>query len=92
MKRKLSTKERDEVVTKGYLEDQDFVTKQYIEEQNFVTKDYLDMRLETFQKDMYQHITALMEHNREQTLVLIDAFQGRFERIERRLDIGAWGA
>ena len=95
MKNKIYPKEREETVTKGFFEDyldsKNYVTKEYLDSKNYVTKEYLnqtlDNRFETFQKDMYQHIGALMEHNREQTLLLIDAFQSRFERIERHLDL-----
>lgn len=118
MNKKLSTKEREEIVTKGffvdYLETKEYVTesrlreildsKNYVTEdflveyvhaildsKNYITKDYLDMRFEKAQKTTHQYMQALMEHSREQTLVLIDAFQGRFERIERRLDLKPWG-
>jgi hypothetical protein len=102
MNKKLSTKERGETVTKGflvdYLETKEYVTVSRLEEildsKNYVTKDYLEQTLDTrfnaFQKDMHQHLNALMEHNREQTLILIEAFQGRFERIERHVDLEPW--
>ena len=52
MKKKLSQKERGEVVTKGFLEDyldktlesKNYVTKDYLESKNFVTKEYLDQQ------------------------------------------------
>lgn len=58
--KKLSSKERNQVVTKGYLTDHleevGMVTKDflvdYLEKQNYVTKDFLDDRLEKFGKDL----------------------------------------
>lgn len=42
--KKVSQKEREEVATKGFLQDQDFVTKEFLQEQNFVTKDFLQQQ------------------------------------------------
>jgi hypothetical protein len=87
MNKKLSPKERKESVTKGFLVD-------YLQSMEYVTesklKEILDDRFSKFQKDIHQHLNALMEHNREQTLTLIEAFQGRFERIERHVDLAPW--
>ncbi len=108
---KLSQKERDEVVTKGYLEDvldqRNFVNKDYfhntlnlvLESKNYSTNDRLDMVIEEVAsiktqlsqmqielgEDNRRHMSALMEDNRHQISLLIEAFEARFERIERKV-------
>jgi CRISPR/Cas system type I-B associated protein Csh2 (Cas7 group RAMP superfamily) len=96
MSKKLSKKERGEVVTKGYLHDvlddklRNYVTKDYMESKNYVTKDYLDERFIKFRKeinkDFAHHTGVLMEDNHDTIKTLIEAFENRFERIDRRLD------
>jgi hypothetical protein len=48
MKKKLSQKERGEVVTKGFLKDyldsKNYITKDYLDSKNYITKDYLDSK------------------------------------------------
>lgn len=91
MEKKLSTNEREEVVTKGYLEDfmesRQYVTKEYMESKQYVTKDYLDDRLDKHQKEYFTHIEALMEDYHGRMYTLVELFERRFERVEHRLDI-----
>ena len=99
MKRKLSQKERGEVVTKGFLEDyidsKDFVTKDYLdqvlESKNYVTKNYLHQTLEeTFSKyrqENRRHLEALMEDYHQRVYPLVELFDARFERIERKIGL-----
>lgn len=99
MKKKLSQKERGEVVTKGFLEDyldktlesKNYVTKDYLTQQNFVTKDWaLDMS-ETFEKRIVEefrnHTGALMEFHAHQNQLIVDALVSRIERIERHVGL-----
>jgi hypothetical protein len=73
MKKKLSQKEREEVVTKGYLSD-------VLEERNYITKDYFEEHLESTinkalekqSKEFYQHMEALMEHQMNQLQVFME--------------------
>lgn len=96
MKQIVSPEEREEVVTKGFLVDymqsMEYVTESRLKE---ILDKTLDDRFSSFQKDLYQHmhqhIGALMEDNHHQVQILIEAFQGRFERIERRMDLKPWG-
>ena len=40
--KKLTQEERDEVSTKGWIEEQDFATKGWIEDQDFATKSWIE--------------------------------------------------
>ncbi len=86
-KKKLSKKERNEAVTKGFIEDQGFVTKGYLEdvlnEKDYVTKSYMHEAFEVLDHKMQHYTTVVMEDNRAQTLKLIEAFDSRFIRLER---------
>lgn len=79
---KLSQKERNELVTKGYLED-------ILERKQYATKEYVHDAFEQMKKEMQQHVTALMEDNRHQIKLLFEAFEykfeARFQRIEKTL-------
>lgn len=68
--RKLSKKERGEVVTKGYLEDAGMVTKDFfvdylektLESKNYVTKDYLENRFIDFRKEIKNDMRDLRKN------------------------------
>jgi len=77
--KKLSQKERMEVVTKGFLFD-------CFDERGYATKEYVKEMFEYYQKDMKQHITALMEYNAHYFQAIIETLSGRFERNEEKLD------
>lgn len=64
--KKLSQKEREEVATKGFLED------------HYVTKDYLDMRLKELSLDFRQHLDSLMGHQMHQLEILIEQMDDRY--------------
>ena len=64
--KKLSQKEREEVATKGFLED------------HYVTKYYLDMRLKEQLLDFRQHLDTLMEHQMHQLQVLMEQMDERY--------------
>lgn len=106
-KRKLSSKESKELVTKGYLEEvlesKNYVTKGYfydtlekvLESKDYATNDRLDMVIEEvaslkvqvteFREESFRHMSALMEDNRHQFRLFMEAFEARFERIERKV-------
>jgi len=80
MKRKLSKKEYNEVVTKGYfLEVLDsHVTKEYLDKklENYVTKDHLEERLTAFTE-------TIMGEFRSQIKMVIEYLQTVIERYDR---------
>ena len=106
-KKKLSQKERNESVTKGYLEDQDYVTKEYfhdtleatLDKKDYATKDYvgasfeaMDLKFQGYMEDSRRHMTMLMEDNRHQIRLLMEGTNARFERIERHVGLEPWAA
>lgn len=86
MNKKLTKKEREEVVTKGYLNDylesQNYVTKQYLDEklENYVTKDYLDERFKYY-------VDVLKEVNNDKFEVIFEELRAIREENSRRLEI-----
>jgi len=91
MKKKLSQKERSEVVSKGFLED-------YLESKNYVTKDWAYKMFETFekriltsfdekinqvQKENRQYFETLLEYMDEKFNIFLEKVDARIERIER---------
>jgi len=62
-----------------------------LEEKQYVWKGYLDERFVKFRKEINEdfktHTAVLMEDNHDTIKMLIEAFENRFERIERKLDI-----
>lgn len=80
MSKKLSKKEREKVVTKGYLEDKDYVTKDYLDKKldNYVTKDYLDIRLNELSKEFKDYVSALIEHQTHQLQTFYEGFDNRY--------------
>ncbi len=85
----LSQKERGELVTKGYFHD---TLEEVLESKNYATNDRLDMVIEEVaslkvevtesREESLRHMSALMEDNRHQISLLIEAFEARFEWIE----------
>lgn len=85
---KLSSKERKEPVTKGYFND-------VLESRNYAKNERLDMVIEEVAEikvklielgeENRRHMSALMEDNHHKFRLLIEAFEARFERIERKL-------
>lgn len=90
---KLSKKEREEVVTKGHLEDQDYVTKDflvdYLESNNYVTKDYLDKKFSHYfqliSEDFSHKITGAIEGLEMRMDVKFARIDERFDRLEKRM-------
>ena len=88
MKINLSKKQREEVATKGFVAD---VLDEKLSQ--YVTKDYLKNEFTLFRKefrkeinsDFERHVGALMESNQDAIMMVIEAFQNRFEQIENRL-------
>jgi hypothetical protein len=86
MKKKLSQKEREETVTKGFLSDclEDTVTKGFLSDclKDYVTKDYLtetiNNAMEKQAKDFYQHMDALMEHHMHMLQVFMENMDDRY--------------
>lgn len=90
MEKKISKKEREEVVTKGflvdYLDSKDYITKDYLDSQNYVTKDYFETRLESTinkalekqSKEFYRHMEALMEHHMHSLQVFMENMDERY--------------
>jgi hypothetical protein len=95
--KKLTKKERGEVVTKGYLFDS-------LDERDYVTKDFLmnefkpqfknELKTELIEElqivindSFARHIQALMEDNHATIMTLIESFENRFERIEKHVGL-----
>ncbi len=82
MKRKMSPKEREEVVTKGFLIDQKYLTLKTLEEimdpKNRVTKESLEKRLALLSSDFRQHLETLMEHQINQLQILMEQMDERY--------------
>lgn len=96
MNKKLTKKEREEVVTKGYLEDQDYVTKQYLDEklEKYVTKDYLDEKFDYFAgalrdefQDKFQIIFEELRAIREENGRRLEICESRLDRVESKFGI-----
>jgi hypothetical protein len=83
MRKKLSQKERDEAVTKGFLED---YLDEVLESKNYITKDYFEERLESTitkalekqSKDFYQHMDALIEHQLHSLQTFMESMDDRY--------------
>ena len=98
-KKKLTQKERNEAVTKGYLEDRDYVTKDYIHDSFAAMElrmerrfDLIDQKFELLREESYRHMVSLMEDNRHQIRILMEGNNIRFERIERHVGLEPWVA
>lgn len=87
-------------VTKDFLKSQNYVTKDFLKSQNYVTERYLDQKLEKYvtkdwasemfeiyDKRAQDRMETLMEDNRDAIKSIVEAFESRFERIERKLEI-----
>ena len=79
MKKKLSQKEREEVVTKGFLED-------YLDSKDYATKAHVQEIFNYYQSDMKHHIDSLIERQHDYFRAIIETLEGRFERNEDTLD------
>lgn len=87
-KRKLSQKERNEPVTKGFLVDNEYVTRSSLEEildsKNYATKDYIYEMLESFEKKIQisfdQKINEIQRDNRQHLETIL-------EYMDQKLDI-----
>lgn len=84
MKGEISQKEREEVVTKGFLSDyldsKNYITEDYLDKrlEIYVTKDYLDVRLQEQTTEFKQYMEALMEHHMHQLQVFIEHMDDRY--------------
>jgi hypothetical protein len=95
MKKKLSQKERNETVTKGflvdYLEKQEYITRPVLEEilesKNYVTKDWAQDMFETLLREFQNHTSALAESFRHENSLIIEALTHRIERIENHIGL-----
>ena len=79
MKKKLSKKTREEVVTKGFLED-------YLDSKDYATKSHVDSIFNYYQSDMKHHIDSLIERQHDYFRAIIEVLEGRFERNEYKLE------
>jgi len=88
MKKELSQKEREEVVTKGflvdYLDKKEYITRPVLEEilekklEPYVTKDYLDKRMKEQSADFRQHLDSLIEHHMNQLQIFMESMDERY--------------
>jgi len=87
MIKKLSNKEREDNVTKGYLHDvlddklSAYVTK------DFLINDFKNQLKIELEDSFTRHIQVLMEDNYSTTMTLIEAFQNRFKIIEKHIGL-----
>lgn len=65
--KKLTPKQREEVVTKGFLY-----------EQNFVTKEYLDKKLKEQSAEFRHYIDTLIEHQLDQIQIFMEQMDERY--------------
>lgn len=65
--KKLTSKQRNEPVTKGFLIDN-----------GYVTKDYLDKKLKEQSRDFRQHLESLMEHQMDQLQIFMEQMDERY--------------
>jgi hypothetical protein len=77
MKRKPTKKEWGEGVTKGFL-------YEHLNEWGYVFKKEIR---EEINEDFQKYIDIVMEDNRDTNRMLIEAFENRFEVIEKRLGL-----
>ena len=91
MKKKLSQKERNEPVTKGFLADyldkKEYITRPVLEEilesKNYVTKDWAQGMFETILSEFRTQTGALIESFRHENRLVIESLESRIERVER---------
>ncbi len=80
--KKLSQKEREEVLTKGFLIDNKYLTLRTLDEimdpKNRITKEQLESKLKLLKDDARQHIESLMEHQMHQLQVLMEQMDERY--------------
>lgn len=84
MNKKLTKKEREEVVTKGYLEDQDFVTKSYLNntlDERF--KYYVEI-LKEVNNDKFEMIFEELRAIREENGRRLEICESRLDRVESK--------
>ncbi len=88
--RKLSKKEENEVVTKGFLkatlENGDYVSRKFLKDQNYVTKDFLKTVQAEITADVRRHTHAMHEEYQSRLEAVVELLIGRFDRMEVRLD------
>ena len=82
MKKKLSQKERGEVVTKGFLIGNKYVTLKTLDEimdpKNRITREQVQNKLNLMKDDSRQYLEALMEHQMNQLQTLIEQMDERY--------------
>jgi hypothetical protein len=78
--KKLTPKQREETVTKGFLYEQNFVTKEYLDKklEPYVTKEYLDKKLKEQSAEFRQHIDTLIEHQLDQIQIFMEQMDKRY--------------
>lgn len=94
-KRKLSQKERNEPVNKGFLVDNHYLTEERLEEildsKNYATKDYVYDMFETFEKSIVNEFSrqtgSLIEAFRHENRLVIESLESRIERVERHVGL-----
>lgn len=87
--RRLSKKEENEVVTKGFLKatlEESYVSKKFLRDQNYVTKDFLKTVQAEISEDVRRHTHAMLEEYQSRLEVVVELLIGRFDRMEARLD------
>ncbi|MEY4440639.1 MAG: hypothetical protein RLY49_265 [Candidatus Parcubacteria bacterium] len=80
--KKLTPKQRKEVVTKGFLFDNKYLTLKTLDEimdpKNRVTREQVEEKLSLLSDDLRQHLEALMEHQMHQLQVLMEQMDERY--------------
>lgn len=98
MNTNISSKQYKDVVHKGFLIENEYLTKSslhaILDKQKYITESYLKKQnkgtvrdiLKHYEKDMKQHVEALMEYNKHYFHAIIETLEGRFEQNESRID------
>ena len=86
--KKLTPKQRNELVTKGSLSDflvgNEYITRKILEDtlnkklEPYVTKDYLDQRLKEQSSEFLQRLESLMEHQMNQLQIFMEQMDERY--------------
>ena len=80
--KKLTSKQRNEPVTKGFLVDHKYLTIKTLEElmdpKNYVTKESLEQKLSLLSNESRQHLEALVEHQMHQLQIFMEQMDERY--------------
>lgn len=80
--KKLSSKERGEVVTRGFLIDNKYLTLKTLDEimdpKNRITREQVENKLKLLSDDARQYLETLMEHQMNQLQILMEQMDERY--------------